>query len=65
MKTLVAAARDFARDEEGITAIEYGLIAAVMAGVVSAAFGPLKKGIVDAFGAIVDQMKGGTAPTTP
>jgi pilus assembly protein Flp/PilA len=63
MKTLVAAARDFARDEDGITAIEYGLIAAVMASVVSLAFTPLKQGIVDAFTAIVNQMKG--SPTTP
>jgi pilus assembly protein Flp/PilA len=60
MKTFVAAARDFARDEEGITAIEYGLIAAVMAGVVSAAFGTLRQGIMDAFAAIVLQMRGGT-----
>jgi pilus assembly protein Flp/PilA len=63
MKTLVVAARDFARDEGGITAIEYGLIAAVMAAAVSAAFTPLKAAIEAAFKAIVDQMKG--TPSTP
>jgi pilus assembly protein Flp/PilA len=52
MTTLIAAAREFARDEEGITAIEYGLIAAVMAAAIAAAFTPLKTALNAAFAAI-------------
>lgn len=56
MNSFIQAARDFARDEEGITAIEYGLIAAVMAGAIAAAFTPLRAAIVAAFGEIVTAM---------
>ncbi|QGZ40627.1 pilus assembly protein Flp/PilA [Pseudoduganella flava] len=49
MKTLIVAAREFARDEEGITAIEYGLIAAVIAGVISVAFTSVGTAIKGAF----------------
>lgn len=49
MNALMAAARDFVRDEEGITAIEYGLIAAVMAGAIAAAFLLLEDGLKTAF----------------
>lgn len=38
MKALISAAKTFAKDEEGITAIEYGLIAALMATAITAAF---------------------------
>lgn len=37
MKTFFSAARNFARDDNGITAIEYGLIAALMAAVIGTA----------------------------
>jgi pilus assembly protein Flp/PilA len=46
MKALFSAAKTFAKDEEGITAIEYGLIAALMTtaiGVAFAIFGPALK----------------------
>lgn len=49
MNALIAAARTFARDEDGITAIEYGLIAALMATAIGAAFGLLGTGLKDAF----------------
>jgi len=49
MKALFVAAREFARDEEGITAIEYGLIAAVIAGVVGVAFTKVGDAIKDSF----------------
>ena len=52
MKAFIAAARDFARDEEGVTAIEYGLVAAVIAGVVITAFGLLGDELDAAFTAI-------------
>jgi pilus assembly protein Flp/PilA len=57
MNTLMAAARQFARDEEGITAIEYGLIAAVMATAIAAAFGPLATALDTAFTAITGRIK--------
>ena len=56
MNSFIQAARHFARDEEGITAIEYGLIAAVMAGAIAAAFGPLRDAIEAAFEDIVTSM---------
>lgn len=49
MNALIAAARTFARDEDGITAIEYGLIAALMATAIGAAFGLLGPSLKDAF----------------
>ncbi|MYM40679.1 Flp family type IVb pilin [Duganella qianjiadongensis] len=39
----------FAHDDDGITAIEYGLIAAVMVGAVVAAFGVLTPALNAAF----------------
>ncbi len=39
MNTFISAVKSFGQDEDGITAIEYGLIAALMAVVVTAAFG--------------------------
>lgn len=52
MNSFIAAAKTFAADEDGITAIEYGLIAAVMVTCVAAAFTPLKKALTDAYIAI-------------
>jgi pilus assembly protein Flp/PilA len=56
MNSLIAVAKEFAADEDGITAIEYGLIAAVMATGVAAAFGPLKTALVTAFGVIAGKI---------
>ena len=52
MNSLIAAARAFASDEQGITAIEYGLIAATMVAAVVAAFAFLTPVLEDAFEAI-------------
>lgn len=52
MNSLIAAAQEFMRDEDGITAIEYGLIAATMVAAVVAAFGFLTPALTDAFEAI-------------
>ncbi|MQA22283.1 Flp family type IVb pilin [Rugamonas rivuli] len=49
MNSLIAAAKVFAHDEEGITAIEYGLIAATMVAAVSAAFVLLGPALKTAF----------------
>jgi pilus assembly protein Flp/PilA len=60
MNALIVAAREFARDEEGITAIEYGLIAAVIAGVVGIGFTGVGTAIKENFVKIAAQLKTGT-----
>jgi pilus assembly protein Flp/PilA len=57
MHSLIAVAKEFARDEDGITAIEYGLIAATMVAAVVAAFGFLTPALGDAFKAIGEKIK--------
>ena len=52
MDSMIAAAKVFAQDEEGITAIEYGLIAATMVAAVVAAFTVLTPVLSAAFGRI-------------
>lgn len=49
MNSLIAAAKVFAQDEQGITAIEYGLIAATMVAAVVAAFATLSPVLGAAF----------------
>ena len=49
MHSIIAIAKDFARDEDGITAIEYGLIAATMVAAVVAAFTLLVPALNTAF----------------
>ena len=62
MNTFIAAARAFVQDEEGITAIEYGLIAAAMAAAIAAAFGLLGPALKDAFTSIAAKIN---PPATP
>jgi pilus assembly protein Flp/PilA len=56
MNSLIAAAKVFAHDEEGITAIEYGLIAATMVTAVVAIFGTLTTALQTAFTAIAAKL---------
>lgn len=49
MHSIITAAKQFARDEDGITAIEYGLIAATMVAAVLAAFNLLGPALLAAF----------------
>jgi pilus assembly protein Flp/PilA len=56
MNSLIAAAKGFARDENGITAIEYGLIAATMVAAVVTAFGFLTPALGTAFQAIATRL---------
>ncbi|MBJ7309505.1 Flp family type IVb pilin [Rugamonas sp. CCM 8940] len=56
MNALIAAAKEFGRDEEGITAIEYGLIAALMAAAIAAALGPVSTALQNRFQAIADTL---------
>jgi pilus assembly protein Flp/PilA len=57
MSTIYTAIRQFARDERGVTTIEYGLIAAVMVTAVAAAFGGLSTALENAFTAISGKIK--------
>jgi pilus assembly protein Flp/PilA len=65
MKALISAVQNFARDEEGITAIEYGLLAAVIAGVIAVAFANLGTVITGAFNDIGDKINNALGITPP
>jgi len=60
MNSLIAAAKAFASDEQGITAIEYGLIAATMVAAVVAGFTILKPVLIAAFQSISDDIAANT-----
>jgi pilus assembly protein Flp/PilA len=49
-------AKRFLAEERGATAIEYGLIASLIAVVISAAVGLVGEGLVDTFTAISDKL---------
>lgn len=57
----------FLKDEDGATAIEYGLIAGLIAVGIIVALTALGKDLSDLFGRVSDQLNGatGTAPTAP
>lgn len=59
----IATAKD-RRDEKGATAVEYGLLVALIAAVIIAAVVLLGGKINDAFGVINTKLGGGTTPTT-
>jgi pilus assembly protein Flp/PilA len=61
MKNLFAR---FAKDESGATAIEYGLIAALVAVVIIAALTALGTSLTETFNAVSTELGGATA-TTP
>jgi pilus assembly protein Flp/PilA len=56
MNALIAAAKEFGRDEEGITAIEYGLIAAVMAAALATALTPVTTALTNKFNQIAGNL---------
>ena len=45
MNTIISAVKTFVDDEDGITAIEYGLMAAVMAAALTAGMGVITGGL--------------------
>ncbi|GGY40966.1 Flp family type IVb pilin [Pseudoduganella albidiflava] len=53
--------KNFIQEEDGVTAIEYALIAAVVAGIIAAAFGTLKGGIDGVFSTIAAKLQAATA----
>ena len=65
MKSFIEAAHRFAKDEEGVTAIEYGLIAAVIAGIVVVAFTSLGDELKAAFTKIGTTIKNAVPAGTP
>jgi len=56
MKTFITAAKALFADERGVTAIEYGLIAALMAAAVGTAFALLGPALLTKFTAIATQL---------
>ncbi len=49
MRTFTTAVKTFMQDEGGVTAIEYGLIAALIATVLISSLGVVRTGLVDTF----------------
>jgi pilus assembly protein Flp/PilA len=64
MEKLLTATGNFLRDEEGVTAIEYGLIAALIAVAIIAAVTVVGKQLCATFNTIAVKL-GGTAATCP
>lgn len=60
MQKFVNATRRFLRDEEGVTAIEYGLIAALIAVVIIGAVQAVGGGLEGVFNEISDALGGAT-----
>lgn len=58
MSSLIASAKAFVSDEDGITAIEYGLIAATMVAAVIAAFALLTPALEGGFTTIAAKITG-------
>jgi pilus assembly protein Flp/PilA len=57
MSKIVSAVKAFVADENGVTAIEYGLIAALMGVAIVAAVGTLTNQLGETFTSIADAMK--------
>ncbi|UUZ75856.1 Flp family type IVb pilin [Polaromonas sp. P1(28)-13] len=62
MEKFVLATRRFLRDEEGVTAIEYGLIAALIAVVIIAAVTVVGTEVCNTFRSIEAGLTGAAAP---
>lgn len=54
MNTITTALKQFVNDEDGVTAIEYGLIAALVAAAIAATVGLLGTAVDGAFVTILD-----------
>lgn len=59
MSTFISAVRTFIADEEGVTALEYGMIAALIAGAIVTVVGTLGDTVEATFKKISDEMKKG------
>ena len=63
MSTIISATKNFIADEEGVTAIEYGLIAALIGAGIAAAATTIGADIKTAFEYVATKLPD-TAPTT-
>ena len=62
MQKFMQGVNRFIRDEEGVTAIEYGLLAALIAVVIIASATLVGEGLEDVFTAISDALAAALAP---
>jgi pilus assembly protein Flp/PilA len=62
MRRVIATAREFARNEEGATAIEYGLLASLVAVVIITSVQVLGGSLKTTFDGVVTKLTSGTAP---
>lgn len=65
MTTFISAVKQFVDDEEGVTAIEYGLIAALIVAVIAVALGPIGTNISTAFTTIAGKFTSATSTPSP
>lgn len=63
MKQAIAATRRFLREEDGVTAIEYGLIAALIAVVIIASVQAVGNNLNEVFNYISNKLNGALALT--
>ncbi len=64
MKTLIAGLKNFINDEQGVTAIEYGLIAALIAVVIITAVALIGTNLNVVFTRVADCLSGGPGTGT-
>ncbi len=64
MTNMLNFAKNLWSDDEGATAIEYGLLAALIAVAIIGAVTTLGDGLITTFGQVSDELTA-TAPTTP
>ncbi|CAB3734572.1 Flp family type IVb pilin [Paraburkholderia rhynchosiae] len=60
MQSIINSTRAFIRDDNGVTAIEYGLLAALIATAIIAGFGPLANAVSAKFTDIAGHVTSGT-----
>ena len=65
MKTFTSAVQAFIADEDGVTAIEYGLIASLIGVAMVGAAVALGDKISATFAYVTSQLKGAPTPATP
>lgn len=63
MNKLVKSFKQFMNNEEGMAAVEYALVVAIMAAAISAAWLTLRNGIQGAFDSVVALLQGGGTPS--
>lgn len=62
MKGIIEQIRNFSNDENGATAVEYGIMVALIAAVIIATVGEVGQKVLSAFTTVNTEMPGGAAP---